>query len=77
MVSMIAWTRTTLKSGFRFRTNPALGVWASEISDLPIMGYPLELLRGPILVWGHHKDEADVLCGVPTGVDPDLEVIIK
>jgi hypothetical protein len=45
MTSMIAWIRTTLKSGFRFRTNPALGVWASDVSDLPIVGYPLELLH--------------------------------
>jgi hypothetical protein len=34
-----------LKSGFRFRTNLALGVWASDVSDLPIVGYLLELLR--------------------------------
>jgi hypothetical protein len=34
----------TLKSEFRFRTNPALGVWALDITDLPIIGYPLELL---------------------------------
>jgi hypothetical protein len=33
-----------LKSGFRFRTNHVLGVWASDASDLPIVGYPLELL---------------------------------
>jgi hypothetical protein len=44
MVSMIAWTQTTLKSWFRFRVNPALGVWASDVSDLPIVRYPLELL---------------------------------
>jgi hypothetical protein len=41
---MIVLTRTALKSGFRFRTNPTLGVWASHVSDLPIVGYPLELL---------------------------------
>jgi hypothetical protein len=45
MVSMITCTRMTLKSEFRFQTNPALGVWASVASDLPIVGYPLELLR--------------------------------
>jgi hypothetical protein len=45
MVSMIAWIQTALKPGFRFRTNPALGVWASDVSDLPIVGYPLELLQ--------------------------------
>jgi hypothetical protein len=45
MVSMIAWTRTALKFGFRFQTNPVLGVWASDVSDLLIVGYPLELLR--------------------------------
>jgi hypothetical protein len=42
---MIAWTQTALKSGFRFRANPALGVWASDVFDLPIVGYPLELLQ--------------------------------
>jgi hypothetical protein len=42
---MITWTRTSLKSGFRFRPNPTLGVWAPDVSDLPIVGYPLELLR--------------------------------
>jgi hypothetical protein len=42
---MITWTRTTLKSRFRFRTSPALGVWAPDVSDLPIVGYPLELLQ--------------------------------
>jgi hypothetical protein len=45
MVTMIVWTRTTLKSGFRFRANPTLGVWAWDFSDLPIVGYQLELLR--------------------------------
>jgi hypothetical protein len=35
----------TLKSGFRFRANPALGVSVSDVPDLPIVGYPLELLR--------------------------------
>jgi hypothetical protein len=35
----------TLKSGFRFWTNPALGVWAPDVFDLPIVGYLLELLR--------------------------------
>jgi hypothetical protein len=45
MVSMIAYTQTVLKSGFRFRTTPVLGVWASDASDLSIVGYPLELLR--------------------------------
>jgi hypothetical protein len=46
MVSMIAYTRTSLKSGFKFRTSPVLRVRASEASDLPMVGYPLELWRG-------------------------------
>jgi hypothetical protein len=45
MVSMIACTRTALKSGFKFRISPVLGVRASEASDLPMVGYPLELWR--------------------------------
>jgi hypothetical protein len=44
MVSIIACTQTTLKSGFRFRTKPPLGVWASNVSDLSMVGYLLELL---------------------------------
>jgi hypothetical protein len=44
MVSMITWTQTALKSGVRFQTNPALGVWASDVYDLPIVGYPVEML---------------------------------
>jgi hypothetical protein len=43
MVSMIAYTRTSLKSGFKFRISPALGVRTSEASDLPMVGYTLEL----------------------------------
>jgi hypothetical protein len=35
----------TLKSWFRFRTNPMLGIWAPDVSDLPMVGYPLELLQ--------------------------------
>jgi hypothetical protein len=46
MVSMIACTHTTLKSGFKIWISPVLGVWASEVSDLPMVGYPLELWRG-------------------------------
>jgi hypothetical protein len=46
LVSMIACTRTTLKSEFKFRISHVLGVRASEASDLPMVGYPLELWRG-------------------------------
>jgi hypothetical protein len=46
MVSMIACTCTALKSGFKFRISPVLGVRASEALDLPMVGYPLELWRG-------------------------------
>jgi hypothetical protein len=35
----------TSKSGFRFRSNPVLGVWASDVSDLLVVGYPMELLQ--------------------------------
>jgi hypothetical protein len=34
-----------LKSKFRFQTNPVLGVRAPDVSNLPIVGYPLELLQ--------------------------------
>jgi hypothetical protein len=44
MVSIIAWTRTTLKSGYKFQTKPPLGVRASDASDLSMVGYLLELL---------------------------------
>jgi hypothetical protein len=33
-----------LKSLFKFRTNLSLGVRASDASDLPMVGYLLELL---------------------------------
>jgi hypothetical protein len=46
MVFMIACTCTTLKSRFKFRISPVLGVRASEASDLPMVGYPLELWWG-------------------------------
>jgi hypothetical protein len=46
MVSMIDCTRTTLKYGFKFRISHVLGVQASDASDLPMVGYPLELWRG-------------------------------
>jgi hypothetical protein len=32
---------------------------------------------GLIPVWGHHKDEADVFCGVPIGAGLDLRVVIR
>jgi hypothetical protein len=32
-----------LKFGFRFWTNLSLGVWASNASDLPMVGYLMEL----------------------------------
>jgi hypothetical protein len=33
-----------LKSGFRFWIIPSLDVWTSDTSDLPMVGYLLELL---------------------------------
>jgi hypothetical protein len=44
MVSIIVYTRTTLKSGFKFRIKPPFGVQASDASDLSMMGYLLEML---------------------------------
>jgi hypothetical protein len=41
--SMMVWSRTTLKSGFRLQVNLLLGVRASDASDLPMIGYLLEL----------------------------------
>jgi hypothetical protein len=44
MDSMIVWSRTTLKSRFRFWIIPLLGVRALDASDLLMVGYLLELL---------------------------------
>jgi hypothetical protein len=44
MVFMVAWTQTALKSEFRFRMKPPLGVRASDASDLSMVGYLLEVL---------------------------------
>jgi hypothetical protein len=50
MVSIITWTQTALKSGFKFRTKPPLGVQVSDASDLPMVEYLLEVLfdRSPL-----------------------------
>jgi hypothetical protein len=44
MISIIAWTQTTLKSRFKFWTKPLLSVQASDASDLLMVRYLLELL---------------------------------
>jgi hypothetical protein len=44
MISIIVWTRTILKSGFKFRTKLPLGVQASDASDFPMVEYLLEVL---------------------------------
>jgi hypothetical protein len=41
---MIVWSRTALESRFKFWIIPLLGVRASDASDLPMVGYLLELL---------------------------------
>jgi hypothetical protein len=41
--SMIVWSLTELKFGFRFRTILLLAVRASDASDPPKVGYLLEL----------------------------------
>jgi hypothetical protein len=41
--SMILWSLTVLKSGFRLRTILLLGVRASDASDPPMIGYLLKL----------------------------------
>jgi hypothetical protein len=50
MVSIITWTQTALKSGFKFWTKPPLGVQVSDASDLPMVEYLLEVLfdRSPL-----------------------------
>jgi hypothetical protein len=52
MVSIIVWTRTALKSGFRFRAKPPLGVQASDASYLLMVVYLLEVLldRSPFRI---------------------------
>jgi hypothetical protein len=77
MVSMTACTCTTLKSGFKFRISPVLGVRASEASDLPMLGYPLELVAGLIFIRGHHTDEVVDVCEASAGADPDLGIIVR
>jgi hypothetical protein len=42
--SMMVWSRTALKSGFKFWANLSLRVQASDASDLPMVEYLLELL---------------------------------
>jgi hypothetical protein len=44
MVSIITWTWIALKSEFKFQTKSPLTVWASDASDLPMVGYLLEVL---------------------------------
>jgi hypothetical protein len=41
--SMMVWSHTVLKFGFRFWTNLSLGVRASDAFDLSMVGYLLEL----------------------------------
>jgi hypothetical protein len=48
MDSIIVLSHMALKSRFRFWIITSLGVWASDTSDLPMVGYRLELLcEGP------------------------------
>jgi hypothetical protein len=41
---MMVWSRTALKSGFKFWANLSLRVQASDASDLLMVEYLLELL---------------------------------
>jgi hypothetical protein len=51
MVSIIAWTRATLKFRFKFWTKASLGVQASDASVLLMVRYLLEVLfdRSPFV----------------------------
>jgi hypothetical protein len=42
--SIIVWSHIALKSRFRLRIILVFGIRASDASDLPMMGYLLELL---------------------------------
>jgi hypothetical protein len=65
MVSMIACTRIALKSGFKFRISPVLGVRASEA------------VAGLIFVQGHHTDEAADVRGASAAADLDHGIIFR
>jgi hypothetical protein len=67
----------TLKFRFKFQIMPALGVRASDASDLPMVGYLLELLCDGSPFGGHHEDEATIPSGVPTSTYPNLGVVIR
>jgi hypothetical protein len=77
MISMIAWTRMALMSEFRFWTNPALVVWASDVSDLSIVGYPLELLQDRSSFGATIKMRWLSSAEFPHALAPDLGVIIR
>jgi hypothetical protein len=42
--SMMVWSRTALKSEFKFQIILSSGLRASDASDLPMVGYWLEVL---------------------------------
>jgi hypothetical protein len=77
MVSIIAWTRTALKSGFKFWTKPLLDVRASDASDLPMVGISATAVVRPISVQGHHEDKATAFRRIPATAGLDLGVIIR
>jgi hypothetical protein len=77
MVSIIAWTQTTLKYGSKFQTKPPLGIRASDASDLLMVGYLLELLCDQSPFGANHKDEAIASFGLPTGIGPNLGVVVR
>jgi hypothetical protein len=75
--SMIVWNCMTLKSGFRFQIIPALGVWASDTSNLPMAGYLLELVCDRSLFGATKEDEVTLPGIVPESAYPNLGVIIR
>jgi hypothetical protein len=77
MVSIIGWTRTTLKSGFRFWTKPPLGVRALDASDLPMVGYLLVLLYHWSPFEPTMKIRRPPSAGSPLALVPILGVIVR
>jgi hypothetical protein len=43
----------------------------------PNSGISTGVVTGLIPIWGHHKDEAVVFCGVPADASPDLGVVVR
>jgi hypothetical protein len=73
---MIVWSQMALKSKFRFWIILSLGVRASNASELPMIGYLLELFYEESPAGATIMMRRPPFGGVPTGTFLDLGVII-